>query len=169
MRNKRVSGIICDPETGAIKGEMYDGDRLLRNASIEYLNNTQEWKMENFFKGHTGEIGNWITDLSVNEKAFLFSVVPCIGYEDCCLKQNGKPMGTEDLVKATGMSRTMVYDALCTLTKKDIIYRGRNSKERQYFINPWIFCKGNRINLVLKTMFRNYRIRVLGGVKWKNI
>lgn len=35
--------------------------------------------------------------------------------------------------------------------------------------HQWLFCKGNRINKVLKTMFKNYRIRVLGGVKWKDM
>jgi hypothetical protein len=52
---------------------------------------------------------------------------------------------------------------------KDIICRNKNSKERQYFVNPWLFCKGNRINKVLQTMFRNYGVRVCGGIKWKHI
>jgi hypothetical protein len=72
------------------------------------------------------------------------------------------------LVEITGLSRGAVYDAINSLIRKDIIYKGRNSKNRQYFVNPWLFCKGNRINKVLKTMFKNYRIRVLGGVKWKD-
>jgi hypothetical protein len=169
LENKKV-GLVVNPDTGEIINEINAGDRLLRKTSVEYLNNTQDWKMENFFKGHTGEIGNWIKDLSVNERAFLFSIVPHIGYEDCCIKySNGRPLGTEDLVKVTYMPRSTVYEVLVSLTKKDILYRGKNSKERQFFINPWLFCKGSRINKVIRTMFRNYRIRVLGGVKWKNL
>lgn len=168
--NDEIRGIIIHPETGELIGELAAGDRVVRKASVAYLENTQVWRMENFYKGHSGELNKWMQELSVSEKAFLFSVVPYIGYEDCCLKHsNGRPLGTEDLVRVTGMARRTVYDAIAGLVKKDIIYRGKNAKERQFFINPWLFAKGNRINKVLKTMFRNYKIRVLGGVKWKNV
>lgn len=166
---KKVRGIIIDPETGELVGELHDGDRVVRKASVEYLRNSQVWRMENFYKGHTGELGRWMRELSANEKVLLFSVVPYIGYEDCCLKHsNGVPLGTEDLVKISGMARSTMYETLSGLIKKDIIYRGKNANERQFFINPWLFAKGNRINRVLKTMFRNYRVRVLGGVKWSD-
>lgn len=165
-----VMGIIIDPDTGERIGHLAAGDRIVRESSIEYLNNTQVWKLDSFFKGHTGEIGKWVDDLSINEKAFLFSVMSYVNYEDCHLcYSNGKDIGTEDLVKITGLSRSVVYETVSSLVRKDILYKGRNSKSRQYFINPWLFCKGNRINKVLKTMFKNYRIRVLGGTQWKNL
>ena len=92
-------------------------------------------------------------------------------YEDCCLKHdNGDELTTNDLIEISGFSRAETFRVISSLVKKDILYKGRNSsKNRQYFINPWIFCKGNRINKVLKTMFKNYKIRVLGGTQWKNI
>ena len=54
------------------------------------------------------------------------------------------------------------------LIEKDILYKGRNSRNVQYFANPWLFCKGNRINKVLKTMFKNYEIRTMDKTKWKD-
>ena len=158
---------IVNLETGEIRGYLGTGDRILRAASVEYLNNTQEWKLDNFFKGHAGEINKWLKELSVNEKALLFSVVPYVSFEDCHLQySNGNDIGTEELVKITNMPRRTVYETLDSLIKKDILYRGKNSKNRQFFVNPWLFCKGNRINRVLKTMFKNYRIRVMGKKKW---
>jgi len=109
-------------------------------------------------------------DLSQAEKAFLFSVVPCVSYDDCHLQtHDGKDVGTEDLVEITKLSRGLVYETIRTLIQKDILYRGKNSKNRQYFVNPWIFCRGNHINKVLKTMFKNYKIRILGGKAWKDV
>src|SRR5690554_4873492 len=97
--NDEIRGIIIHPETGELIGELAAGDRVVRKASVAYLENTQVWRMENFYKGHSGELNKWMQELSVSEKAFLFSVVPYIGYEDCCLKHsNGRPLGTEDLV-----------------------------------------------------------------------
>ena len=164
------SKAIVDLGTGEEVGFLNDGDKIIRKETLAYLNNTQEWKIEHFFKGHVGEINKWLKELSIHEKAFLFSIVPFISYEDCHLRYgNGIDIGTEDLVKVTGMPRRTVYATVKSLIKKDIIYRGRNSKNRQYFVNPWLFCKGSRINRVLKTMFKNYRIKVLGNVKWKDL
>ena len=150
--------------------EMNEGDKIIRAKSLEYLNSTQEWKMEHFYKGHTLEIRKVMKELSTKEKAFLFSIATYIGYEDCCLKyDNGEIISTDDLVEISGMGRSTVFEVIASLMKNDIIYKGRNSKNRQYFINPWLFCKGNRINKVLRTMFRNYRVRVMGNCQWKNI
>lgn len=168
--DKKIKGIIINPDTGEEMGFLCDGDRVVRKASIEFLTTTQEWKMEQFFKGHIGEIKKWMDELSVYEKSFLFSIVPYISYDDCHLQYgNGRDIGTEDLVGITKMARRMVYEVINSLTEKDILYRGKNSKNRQYFVNPWLFCKGNRINKVLRTMFKNYRIRVLGGLQWKDV
>jgi len=161
---------VVSKETGKTINMLYEGDRTLRKKSADYLENTQEWKIEHYFKGHIGEIEKWMNDLNMAEKAFLFSIVPYISYTDCHLQySNGRDIGTEDLVKISHTARGTAYETIGSLIKKDIIYKGRNSKGRQYFMNPWLFCKGNRINVVLQTMFKNYRIRVLGGKRWKDI
>lgn len=168
--NKTPVADVVSKETGEVVNTLYEGDRTVRKKSVEYLESTQEWKIEHYFKGHIGEIEKWMNDLNMAEKAFLFSIVPFISYTDCHLQYiNGQDIGTEDLVKISGMARGTVYETINSLIKKDILYKGRNSKGRQYFINPWLFCKGNRINIVLQTMFKNYRIRVLGGKRWKDV
>ena len=63
------------------------------------------------------------------------------------------------------MSTGKLSKVIRSLIDKDILYKGKNSKNVQYFVNPWLFCKGNRINKVLKTMFENYKIRTY-GVRW---
>jgi hypothetical protein len=155
---------------GEIIGELNDGDKVVKKETTEYLGKTEVWKIENFYMGNIDELQKWMNDLTTMEKAFLFSIVPYISYEDCCLKYPDKTdMGTEDLVKISGLSRGKVYEVIDSLKKKDIIYKGENSKSRQYFLNPWLFCKGLRLNRVLRTMFKNYKIRILGDKKWSDI
>lgn len=157
-------------EEGQVVGEINEGDRILRKESIEHLVNYQDWRIKNFFKGHAAEITKVMKKLSTNEKAFLFAIACYVGYEDCCLRySNGKDITTEDLIELTGLGRSTVFETINSLVKKDIIYKGKNSKNRQYFVNPWLFCKGNRINKVLKTMFKNYKVRVCNGIQWKNL
>ena len=143
------------------------GDRVVRAKSIEKASEIQEWKITHFYKGNIGEIRKQLEALSVYEKAFLFAIVTYIGYQDCCIKyDNGRCMGFDDLVSLNNMGRTKTQQTIKSLINKDIVYKGHNSKGIQYFVNPWLFCKGNSINKVLQTMFRNYKIKVCNEVKW---
>lgn len=162
-------GRIIDDD-GQVIGSIKAGDRILRKASVEHLKDTEVWSIEMFYKGNMDEVRKQLESLSVYEKAFLFCIVSYVGYEDCCIKyDNGNCIGFDDLVKLCRMGRTKTLNTINELIKKDIIYKGKNSKGLQYFINPWLFCRGKRIDVVLKTMFKNYRIKVRNGVKWSEL
>ena len=183
MDTKEPKAHVVSKNTGEIVAELYEGDSILRKESKEAhkkfedsknesrkVSETLVWSMTNFMKMNTVEVRLWMDELSQAEKAFLFSIVPCVSFDDCHLQtHDGEDIGTEDLIKIANMSRGVLYETIKSLAKKDIIYRGKNSKNRQYFVNPWLFCKGNRINKVLKTMFKNYKIKVLGGKQWKDV
>lgn len=161
---------VVDEETGEVTATLMPGDRIVRGTSIEYLDQFTEWKIEHFYKGNLSEIRLWMRELSPYEKAVLFTVSPYVGYEDCCLKQsNGDALTFGDIVSFSGLSKSTVSEVLNSLREKDILCKNENSREKQYFMNPWLFCKGNRINKVLRTMFRNYKIKVCDGMKWKDL
>lgn len=159
--------LIVDEASGELIDKIYEGDRILRKGSIERGEKIQEWRLKNFFKGHIGEVKKWMKELTPAEKAILFTVGPYVGYKDCCLKYaDGHDFRFDDIVELSGLSRGSVSETINSLRKKDILYKGQNSDGIQYFMNPWLFCKGAEINNVLQTMFENYRIRVFGGMKW---
>jgi len=191
MENMReITGYITDLEGNKLK-EIMEGDRFQSGASLDAFRtkkireeaalvsgDKQEWNLEHFFKGHIPEIRGlmksipeqMMKSLSVYERSFLFSIATYVGYEDCCLKyDNGICLDFEALIDISGMSRGMLSKVLGDLKQADIIYKGVNSKGIQYFVNPWIYCKGVRINAVLKTMFKNYHVRVLGGQQWGKV
>jgi len=149
---------------------MFDGDRLIRRRSIEAYkqmkndSESQEWNLEHFYKGNSDELKAIINELNVYEKAVLFSISPYVGYTDCCIRyENGKELTIEAMQEISGISKSKMYEVLSSLQEKDILYKGKNSKNVQYFMNPYLFCKGPRINKVLKTMFKNYKIRIKNG------
>jgi len=180
--NRPVIGKVIDND-GALNRELKEGDRIISGNSSKAFHNRkmreaaalksgdkQEWNLEHFFKGHIPEIRGLMKNLSVYERSFMFSIATYVGYEDCCIKyDNGKCFDFDDLVMACGMSRSKLSETVNSLREADIIYKGLNSKGIQYFVNPWIYCKGVRINTVLKTMFKNYHIRVLGGRQWGTV
>lgn len=162
---------IISTESGEIIGTLESGDKILKAKTMGYLERTEEWRIENFYKGNVDEIVEWIQDLTMAERAFLFSIAPYISYEDCHLQyRNKRDIDIKDMVKVTGLSKNTVYTVTKSLLSKDILYQGENSSNiRQWFVNPWLFCRGQRVNKVLKTMFKNYKIRVMGGKKWADV
>lgn len=184
-QDQNAIALVIEANTGEITSELYPGDRIVRKTSVEsYKKNIKKnekndnneeiefiyWNTKSFYKVNVAELRLWLDDLSQAEKAFLFSIAPYISFDDCHLQYgNGVDIGTEDLIKITQMSRGLVYKTISSLIEKDILYKGKNSKNRQYFVNPWLFCKGNRINKVLKTMFKNYKIRSKGNIEWKDL
>lgn len=180
MDDKPVVANVVNLDTGEIVDDMYPGDKIVRAESRRsYKKYTkskdstpefEKWDLDNFYRANISELSLLMEDLSQAEKAFLFSISPYVSFEDSHLSYgNGIDIGTEELVKITGMSRATTYRTIDDLISKDVLYKGKNSRSRQYFVNPWLFSKGNRINKVLKTMFKNYEIRMLGNRKWKDL
>ena len=169
--------VMVDTETGEIVNEVYKGDRVIRKASIDHLKKPKEelpedqtkWEMEQFYKGSIKELKLVSKQLTNAEVGFLFRVIPYISYIDCCIKHpNGKPIAIKGLTGITNTSRQSVSKTINSLVSKDILYKGRNSKEFQYYVNPWLFVRGNITNKILKNMFRNYYIHTKGK-KWKDL
>jgi len=164
-----IDRAVVNLNTGELK-KLHQDDRIIRKESIDYLKNTEVWDMKHFYKGNIEELKEINKTLNSSEKAFLFSIIPYISYKDCLLcYSNGKDIKQDDLIKITGLSRKTIYRTMETLRNKDIIYRGKNSKNNQYFVNPWLFVRGNTINTVLKTMFKNYKIYIKNKTKWKDL
>ena len=160
---------VIDTDTGEKLHDFEEGDRLVKKKQIDFLEQYDVWKVNSFYKGNIDELKEVSKDLTIAESGFLFKILPYINYRDCLLcYSNGKDINQEDLAEITGMSRSQVYRTLESLISKDILYKGKNSKSFQYFVNPWLFVKGNEINKVLKSMFKNYKIRVL-NTRWKNL
>ena len=173
---------VVDPNTNETVNHINKGDKIVRKTSIDAFKELKRiegkdtcvsWNMKEFYKANIEEMQLISKELSQSEKAFLFSITPYVSFDDNLL-QIGKgkksiDIGTEDLINITGMSRSTLYSTVESLASKDIIYRGKNSRNKQYFVNPWLFCKGNRINKVLKTMFKNYKIRCKDNTLWKDL
>lgn len=178
----KTAEILADEENGdkikyvkanSIKNFKYIEEQKITKKLQEIEEHEDEfevWTMDSFYKGNVAEIKVIMKQLNVYEKAFLFSIASYIGYDDCCIKYNNKSdMSFDEMVEISGISKGKLSEVICGLIKKDILYKGKNSNNVQYFVNPWLFCKGNRINKVLKTMFKNYKIQILDNVKWKDL
>ncbi|MFV0515788.1 MAG: hypothetical protein ACK5MV_00110 [Aminipila sp.] len=156
-------------QDGVIEAELQEGDRIVRKKSVEFLESKMTVHYDNYGTYNADELKLVLKELDKNEKVILMSLLPYVQFSTCLICHvNGRGIGTEDMIDITGLGRNLVYDTLNSLVKKDIVYRGKNSREVQYFMNPFIARKGKMVDKVLATMFRNYHVRSL-GCKVKNL
>jgi len=160
---------VCDTKTGEVVSELREGDRILRKESIDAFKQHNK-DGRSFIKGNTAEMRKLTPLLSMNERAMIFSLMPYTAYQTCLIQYpNGKDIGLQEIIKISGMCRNTASETIRRLSAKDVLYRGRNSRNNQYFINPWIVYRGAEFNIVLSEMFKNYRILSRGGIQWKDL
>lgn len=150
-------------EDGVLENELSDGDRIVRKKSVDFLKSKISIDYEDYGSLNFKELKLVLEELDKNEKAVLMSLIPYVQFSTCLIcHSNGRSIGTEDIPALSGLGRNLVYDTLSKLIDKDLLYRGKNSREVQYFMNPFIVRKGKLVDKVLATMFRNYKVRSLG-------
>ena len=160
---------IINTETGEVIGTIGTGDRIVRAESINRLKSKTSDYTNHFIKANEEEGRLVLGELDSKEKVVLFTLQYYVSYESGLLRySNGKDIGFSEMVDIIGMSRGTLSKVIDGLIAKDILYKGRNSHRVQYFMNPWLFSKGE-YNPTLKDMFGNYIIRSKGNVRWKDL
>ena len=143
---------------------------FIENKKAEESDKYMSWDLKHYSKVNTDELRLLLPELSKNERIVLFSLLPYVGYDDCLLKHmNGKELNIEGISKISSLSVSTVEKVVESLRHRDILYKGKNSRNVQYFINPWICSRGSKLSKVLKTMFQNYKIRMFDGIMWKDL
>lgn len=158
--NRKVAHVMFSPETGEKTGEIYQGDRILRKKSEEYLKETEEILPDDepYTKTYHRAMFAVANSLTGKELQMIYCLVPFLSYESGMLRHpNGKPLNRAYIADYTGLNVKTVDRLLQGLKEKQVIGRNVVGREVQYFLNPWLFMRGKRVNKTLKAMFQNSR------------
>ena len=154
---KDVRFLMVNPDTGEVVNEIYEGDSILRAESSEYLAQTIIiGKGKKFIKLFVDEI-----ELLRKEKLtsaqwdILLFIMTHFRYDSglVCF-ENGNPINSDDIAELAEMPKRTVFDTLEKLVSKKILAKNKTGHDIKYYINPYIFCKGQRINRTLHSMFK---------------
>lgn len=148
---------MMDYETGSDAGELYEGDRIIRKQSIDYLQSTTEiLPNEPYAKAFLKPMFQIAKTLKGTELQMVYFLLPYLSYESGMLKHpNGQPLHRNYIAEKTELSLSSVDRILQKLKENRIISRNVTGNEVQYFMNPWLFMRGKRINKTLYEMFKN--------------
>lgn len=120
---------------------------------------TIAWQTKDkFVKLYVDNLREIVSELTSAETFIVMSVVSYIDYYSNMLKgKNKQPLNTADISALSGYSDKHTISLMDSLVTKRIFARSRVGRSYQYFANPFIFTKGNRINATLFAMFKNYK------------
>jgi hypothetical protein len=152
-------------DSGQVIGYIREGDRVVRKESVESVNGTVAWTPEESFGKFYPEAMKRLSKLGCTaaEYRLLFLVLGYISYKSGLLMHdNGRSLTAEWITEQMDMNKDVVYRTIRSLIAKGILYKGSGNKGKvdEYFINPFYFFKGNRINQTLLAMFSDPKDRV---------
>ena len=152
----QVTQMMVSPKTGEIVGELYEGDRIHRAKSDEYLKSTVELnKDEPYAKAYLRPMFDLAKALSGAELQMVYFLLPYLSYESGILMHhNGKALNRAYISDMSGLSLKTIDKILQKLDAKEVIGKHSSGRMVVFTMNPWLFMKGKRIN---KTLFESYK------------
>lgn len=167
MLKPLADGRFMEDTTGEIKIQtvtIHSTDEVVSvKKKPEYGYKAQEptipWQSKSkFVKLYTDSLREVIEVLTNTEVMVSMYMVSYIDYYSNMLKRaDGLPVSNKDIAVDSGFSEKHITDIMKSLVSKRIFARTEVGRGYQYFANPYIFTKGNRINATLYAMFKNYR------------
>lgn len=144
---------------GEIVGSIEQGDRIVRKASVEFLCDTMEWgKGRPFIKVFIDYFPKVAESLSGGAVGLMSVIATYIAYRSnlLCNRSSNNPLSNKDIEDITGLSKVSVAKYMDELVDAKVLFRGKTGKSYQYYANPYVYCKGTKINKTLEAMFKNY-------------
>lgn len=149
---------------GEVVDTMEHGDllRITKKASVDKLKSQTKWgEGWQFVKLFSDNVRALEGKLSAGSMMIMFALAPCISpRSNLVVNGDGDAMSNDHIQKATGSSKESVTKFMNELVNARVLFRGRTGNSYQYYANPYIYCKGNKINDTLEMMFSSYPTRL---------
>lgn len=92
--------------------------------------------------------------LNLTEMGIIYTLSFHIRYEDNLLyNDNGTPAKKKDLSKILDLAHNAVDKYMASLVDKGVLAKVKVKRSVNYYLNPYIFYRGNRIDDTLLNMF----------------
>lgn len=151
-----------DLETGE-RIAVEEGERLLKEKKTKPQ--TINVRGNKFMKLNIEATAKMYRELTPTEITMVMGLVRFVSYTDCCLRIDGRGelMDANDISRELGLDKRKTYRLLASLEKKGVIgyhitgsiltrYKGKLRKV--YTVNPFIYCRGRKVNASVYEYYR---------------
>jgi hypothetical protein len=147
------------------KVDLYEGDRIIRSSSSDFLVDKEEWNPESdFIKLYSLGIENMSGELKMSDFKVILKLIPHISYTTGMLGKRGLhnkivPLEQKDMIRITDLSKRHLINSLERLVIEKVFCKVKVGRNFLYYANPFIFFRGKYINKTLISMFKNYKYK----------
>ena len=153
---KTARAAVVDTSTGEVVGDLYDGDRILRLESYNYLNSREKISAD-YVKLYLKSADALSRAEGMTTPAYkvCLRLLPYVRYDTGLIAhQNGEPLTAMEIVELFGdMCEKTVFNSLEEIVKHDVFAKVRRGKFVHYAANPYIFMRGAKVNKTLIKLF----------------
>jgi hypothetical protein len=159
MENKPIRAYVVDLESGEVSNTLYEGDKIIRQRSVDYLEETIEFNRgDTFGKIYTDILPEVVDVLTPQECKLLLQLVQYLRKDSGVLKfKNNKPVTMDYIINQNKTAKRTVERAMAGLREKDIVQSIKRPQGRFLLLNPYVVMNGRRIDRTCYDIF--YRSR----------
>jgi hypothetical protein len=160
-------GRVIDSVTGEVmieelifrRNNEYVKVQQVKKKQDEQVEDKIAWKIgDHFVKLYIDNICAVVNSLTGTEVWIAMLLAQYIKPISNMVAINNNPVNNADIMIITGYKEQHVIDLMKSLVNKRIFSKNRVGRSNQYFANPFIFTRGNKINATLYDMFKNYKV-----------
>lgn len=122
--------------------------------------NREVWRPEKYFaKFYMGLLDTIAEEygLSIEEYGIILLLSKYLNFESNLLcDEKGNPLRRKDLEEILGCGHNAVDKYMKLLVEKGVFAKTKVKNSTHYYMNPYIFYMGNRIDNTLVSIFKNY-------------
>lgn len=152
-----IKDYIIDGDSGEVKRELNGDYRIISIKQDEFLKETMEFnKDEKFIKKFSRTSLKLYKSLNNAELLILEIMLQYLRYTSGVVAfENGIHITKHHLSEMSEYSVRNVERLIKGLIDKQVIARCRTGNDIMYYINPFLYVKGERINKTLFEIFKN--------------
>lgn len=173
--NRRIIGHTVDPDTGEVRMEIREGDRIIPKHIYEqiiqksndpndlayyYVNFTDYVKLNKKCVKLISTIG-----LTKKDYEVMFCMIEHLQYNsNMAIHKNGHSLTKAHIAEELDTSERIIAESLNSLQKKGIISFDITKGKVKLFFNPHIYMQGRYANRTLAAMFRGTDFAKISGI-----
>lgn len=159
---RKLISYEVDAETGEMLGEIYEGDKIVRENDTDkenkkiYLNDGR--RFVKVYENVLNARGAAQDKLTNREVAVLMALATFVCYDSCCLREgghgNGKVLTQTDLAERLDMKYNNFNAVFCSLRDKKALGTFCTGGVETITINPYIIMRGATVNATVADYFK---------------
>lgn len=152
-----MSKLVYETETGEVINEIFDGDRIVRGASVEALKELESAPEGETFTKLYHKVIPLIAQckLTSTELVVFLYLGSNLRYISNVSKYiNGKLITRENLQRDLKLPEVTVKRSILRLVKEGLIIEARTIEGKVFVVNPFVLSVGDKVSKTVYDLFR---------------